>query len=67
MLHPIIDVNLLKTKMMTFGHNTRELIQKVFYIGNNQIEITHEYKYIGLISNHVVPLSHKIKGGELQI
>ena len=28
---------------MIFGHNKRKLYQETFYIGKDQIEITHEY------------------------
>ena len=43
-----LDVNLSKTKIMIFGRNKRKLNQEAFYLGKDQIEITHEYKYLGI-------------------
>ena len=40
-----LDVNLSKTKILIFGRNKRKLDQEAFYLGKDQIEITHEYKY----------------------
>ena len=43
-----LEVNLSKTKIMIFDRNKRELIKKAFYLGKDPIEITHEYKYLGI-------------------
>ena len=37
-----LDVNLSNIKIMMFGCNKRKLIQEAFYLGKDQIEITHE-------------------------
>ena len=42
-----LEVNISKTKIMLFGHNKRKLNQEAFYLSKEQIEITHEYKYLG--------------------
>jgi hypothetical protein len=57
-----LEANLSNTKIMIFGHNKRKLNQEAFYVDKDRIEITHEYKYIGLISIHMVALSHQVKG-----
>ena len=41
-------VNLAKTKTMIFDRTKRKLNQKAFYLDKDQIEITHEYKYLGI-------------------
>ena len=41
-----LEDNLFKTKIMIFGRNKRKLNQEIFYLDNDQIEITHKYKYI---------------------
>ena len=33
---------------MVIGRNKRKLNQKVFYLDKDHIEITHEYKYLGI-------------------
>ena len=33
---------------MIFGHNKRKLNQEAFYLDKEQIEITDEYKYLGI-------------------
>ena len=33
---------------MIFGHNKRKLNQEAFYLDKDPIEITHEYKYLGI-------------------
>ena len=43
-----LKVNLCKTKIMNFGCNKRKLNQKAFYLDNDQIEITHKHKYVGI-------------------
>ena len=45
-----LDVNLSKAKIMVFGCNKRKLNQETFYLGKNQNEITHHYKYLGIDS-----------------
>jgi hypothetical protein len=53
---------------MIFGRNQRKLNQEVFYSDNNQIEITYEYiNTLGLVSIHMVTLSHLVKGRELEV
>ena len=32
---------------MIFGRNIRKLNQEKIYLGKDQIEITHQYKYLG--------------------
>ena len=39
---------LSKTKIMIFGHNKRKSNQEAFHLDKDQIEITHEYKYLGI-------------------
>jgi hypothetical protein len=43
-----LEINLSKTKIMIFGHNKRKSNQEAFYLDKDQIEITHEYKYLGI-------------------
>ena len=43
-----LEVILAKTKIMIFGHNKRKLNQEAFYLDKDQIEMTHEYKYLGI-------------------
>ena len=43
-----LGVNLSKTKIMIFDHNKRKLNQEAYYLDKEQIEITHEYKYLGI-------------------
>jgi hypothetical protein len=40
------DDNLSYIKIMIFGCNKRKLNQKAIWLGYDQIEITHEYKYL---------------------
>jgi hypothetical protein len=49
-----LEVKLSKTKIMIFGLNKRESSQEAFYLDKDQIETTHENKYIRLISIHMV-------------
>ena len=60
-----LEVNLAKTKIMIFGHNKKKLNQKAFYLNKEQIEIAHEYKYLGIdiYSHHYFEPS--VKGEEL--
>ena len=37
-----------KTKIMVFDHNKRKLNQETYYLGEDQIEMSHEYKYLGI-------------------
>ena len=46
--NPYNDPPLSKTKIMIFGRNKRKLNQEAFYLDKDQIEITHEYKYLGI-------------------
>ena len=41
-----LEVNLSKTKIMIFGCNKIKLNQEAFYLDQDPIDITHEYKYI---------------------
>ena len=59
-----LEDNLSKTKIMIFGRNKMKLNQETFYLGNDQIEITHKYKYLEIDSIHINTLSHWIKGEE---
>lgn len=43
-----LEINKSKTKIMIFGRNKRKLKQKVFYLNEDEMEITHEYKYLGI-------------------
>ena len=43
-----LDINLSKTKIMIFGHNKSKSKQEAFYLGMDQIQITHEYEYLGI-------------------
>ena len=43
-----LEINLSKTKIMIFGHNKRKSNQEAFYLDKDPIEITHEYKYLGI-------------------
>jgi hypothetical protein len=44
-----IDINLSKTKIMNFGQNINQTEnQEGLYLGDDQIETTHEYKYLGV-------------------
>jgi len=43
-----LEINLSKTKIMIYGHNKRKSNQEAFYLDKGQIEITHEYKYLGI-------------------
>ena len=44
----ILNVNLPTTKIMIVGRNKRTLNQEAFYLSKDQIEIIHEYKYLGI-------------------
>ena len=59
-----LEVNLSKTKIMIFDRNKKKSNQEAFYLDKDQIEITHEYKYIGIEFIHMVTLSHLVKGEE---
>ena len=52
---------------MIFGRNNKKLNQEAFHLDTDQLEITHEYKYLGIVSIHIVTLSHQVKGEELQV
>ena len=41
-----MEVDFFKTKLMIFGRNKIKSNQEAFYLDQNQIEITHEYKYL---------------------
>jgi hypothetical protein len=41
-----LEVNLSKTNIMIFDRNKRKSNQEAFYLDKDQIEITHEYKYL---------------------
>ena len=43
-----LEVILSKTKIIIYGHNKRKLNQEEFYLNKDQIEISHEYKYLGM-------------------
>ena len=43
-----LKIYLSKTKIMVFGRNKRKLNQEAFYLDKDQIEIIHEYKYLGI-------------------
>ena len=45
-----LEVNLSKTKIMIFGRNKWKLNQEVLNLNKDLIEITHEYKYLGIDS-----------------
>lgn len=47
---------------MIIGRNQRKSNQHAFYVDKEQIKITHEYKYLGSSSIHMVGLSHQVKG-----
>ena len=55
-----LDVNLSKTKIMIFGCNKTNLNQEAFYLDNDPIEITHEYKDLGIDFYHMDTLSHPV-------
>ena len=60
--------NLFKARFMVFGHNKRKLNQEAFYVVIDQIEITHECKYVGIdLYSHMVTLSHQVKGLKLHV
>ena len=44
----VLKVNLSKTKTMIFDCNKRKLNQEAIYLDKDQIEINHEYKYLGI-------------------
>ena len=63
-----LEVNLSKTKIMIFSYNKRKLNQEAFYLDKDPIEITHEYKYLGIdFFIHMDTLSHLVKGIESQV
>ena len=43
-----LEVKLAMTKIMIFDRNKKKINQKAFYLDKDQIEITHEYKYLGI-------------------
>ena len=43
-----LEVNLAKTKIMKCDRNKRKLNQEALYLDKDQIEITNEYKYLGI-------------------
>ena len=43
-----LEVNSSKTKLMIFGRNKRKWNQEAFYLDKDQIEITREYKCLGI-------------------
>lgn len=45
----LLDVTLFKTKIMMSDQNKRKSSQEEFYLGNYQLELTHEYKYLGVV------------------
>lgn len=50
---------------MIFGRNKRKLHQDAIFLGKDQINITHENKYLGI--DTIITLSHPIKGNESQV
>jgi hypothetical protein len=56
----ILEVNLAKTKIMMFGRNKRKLYQEALCLDKDQIEITHEYKYLEIEFIHMVTISHLV-------
>ena len=61
-----LEVNLPKTKIIIYGCNKRKLKQKAFYIDKGSIEITNEYKYLG-IEFYSHEYSEPVKGEESQV
>ena len=53
---PLAFMSVSTTKIIIVDYNKRNLNQEAFYLGKDQIERTHEYKYAR------VNLSHQIKG-----
>ena len=43
-----LEVNLSKTNIIIFGHNKRKINQEAIYLNKDPIEVTHEYKYLGI-------------------
>ena len=43
-----LEVKPTMTKIMIFGCNNRKFNQEAFYLDKDQIEITHEYDYLGI-------------------
>jgi len=43
-----VNFMIFETKIMIFGCNTKRSNQNAFYLDKDQIEITHEYKYVGI-------------------
>ena len=50
---------------MIFGRNKRKLNEEAFCLGKDQIEINHEYKYLGIGFYLDVTLSHQVKDDKL--
>lgn len=42
------NLSRFKIKIVIFGCKKRKLNQDTFYLNNDQIEVTHEYKYFGI-------------------
>ena len=62
----LLEANSPITIIMIFGRNKRKLNQKAFYLDKGQIEITHEFEYLGIdIYSHryFEPSSKRQKNG----
>ena len=44
-----------------FGHNTRKLNQEASYLGQDRIELIHEYKYLGIDFYSHDHFNHQVK------
>ena len=62
-----LEVNLAKTRIMVFGCNKRKLNQEAFYLDKDQIEITHEFKFLGIDFKSHGYFDLSVKGEESQV
>jgi hypothetical protein len=53
-----LEAILSKTKSMIFGHNKGKLNQEAFYLDKDPSEITHEYKYHGIVFLFIMMYFH---------
>ena len=60
-----LDINLSKIKIMIFSCDKRKVNQEASYLGKDQLEITHEYEYLGIGLYSHGNLEHRVKCDKL--
>lgn len=56
-----LKVNIDKTQIMVFNKSGRLLLKNKFYFGSNELKLTQEYKYLGILMKPSGVFSHSVK------